>query len=203
MAPEPKPSEVAIVPKTFGQKMSNIWYHYKWAIVVGFLVAVLLTVCTVQCARRVDADLKIIIYGHQYIDDTGIEQLAEKYVDDINKDGKKKVEIINCSYNASTGSVQYSSSFRQKMTCMITAENSALLYICDRSGYDDYMSHFADLFLGEPVELNETFYGVSETLPEGLLICCRNADNPNMKKDKHINEYFENSQRIYKALTEK
>ncbi len=203
IAPEPKPSETEIVPKTFSEKVQNYWYHYKWVTLIGFFIAVIFTICLVQCVTKVEPDLKIIVYGHTYIDDNGLSDLAEQYVTDLNGDGKVKVEIVNCSFNDGGMDLQYAYTMRQKVTCVLS-EPTSLLFVFDQKGYDDYLANLNTnnaLFEQQPVLLGKTFYTANETLPDGLLIACRNINASKLKKEKGIEKYYAASQKVLKALT--
>ena len=39
---EPKPSDVAIVPKTREEKLSNFWFHHKWHVIALVFITVVL-----------------------------------------------------------------------------------------------------------------------------------------------------------------
>ena len=71
----PKPSEVAIVPKTFGEKVKNIWFHDKWYI-LGFTAVIILIVTMVaQCATKEKFDLQAVIFSYDYIGDEYLEPM--------------------------------------------------------------------------------------------------------------------------------
>ncbi|MBQ8528352.1 MAG: hypothetical protein IJ459_01305 [Clostridia bacterium] len=50
-------------PKTFGEWLSNFWYHYKWHTVVGVVVLALAAVLIGQIATREEYDIGIIYAG--------------------------------------------------------------------------------------------------------------------------------------------
>ena len=61
MAAPPKPSEIAIVPKTPKEKLDNFWFQYKWYVVAVTAITVVLAVLITQCATRTKYDLRWFI----------------------------------------------------------------------------------------------------------------------------------------------
>ncbi|MCQ2449074.1 MAG: hypothetical protein MJ132_02640 [Clostridia bacterium] len=204
MAAEPKPSEIAIVPKTFGEKTANFWYHYKWAVIVGVFVATILTVCVVQCAQKVDPDMKIVLYSLTYADENGVKKAAQPYAADVNKDGKKRVEIVNCSFNEQTENLYYSGTMRQKMNLMLSVEEDTILFICDQAGYENMLEQFSDTFTGEPKKLNEAFYKAAgtENLPPDLMVLCSDISGKRFRKNKTAKQQYKEAQAFLAAYTD-
>lgn len=52
MEAPPKPSEVAIVPKTPKEKWDNFWFQYKWYVVAIMAVTVVLAVLITQWRHK-------------------------------------------------------------------------------------------------------------------------------------------------------
>lgn len=208
----PKPSEVAIVPKTPWEKIKNIWFHDKWYILgVTALIAVIVFM-TVQCATREKFDLKVVVYTYTPVADTSNDLIAEyleQYCGDIDGNGEANIQIINCSFNKEHGDVQYQNTMSQKLQAVLAADADALLFITDEDSYR-YLSGISEdgsIFEGEPLKLGEKFYekcGNSKdslfTLPEGLQISCRNISGKVIEKNKKILEYQEQSHAILSGL---
>ena len=207
----PKPSEVAIVPKTLPEKLKNIWFHDKWIILGALFLTVVVAVMVAQCATREKYDLEVVIFSYEMVGDANNDAIAtylEQYCEDINDDGEVNIQIVNCSYNSKSGDKQYQMTMSQKLTAIIAADAHALLYITDNESYE-YLNNISEsgtLFEGEPMPLGEKFYkectvdDVLSNLPEGLQISCRNVEGKTISKDKKIKEYYEQSQNILKAL---
>ena len=201
---EPKPSEIAIVPKTFGEKTANFWYHYKWAVIVGTFIVLILTFCVVQCASRVEADMKVVLYTLNFTDENSVKKAAQPFTQDVNKDGKKHIETVNCSYNEQSENAYYSGTMRQKLNLMLTVEDDTILFICDQAGYDDLLVQFSDTFTGEPKKLNEAFYKAagSENLPSDLMVLCSNIDSKRFRKNKNVKKQYKEAQAFLAAYTD-
>ncbi|MBR2024275.1 MAG: hypothetical protein IKA02_00530, partial [Clostridia bacterium] len=49
-----------------GNLWDNIWYRYKWAIIIGSILLIIGIILTVQIAQKKDDDLKIVYAGPVY-----------------------------------------------------------------------------------------------------------------------------------------
>lgn len=82
---------------TFGEKVSNFFYHNKWWMGVGSLMLVLFGILTWQMLTMVHPDMIILLlsdndmfYSATY---ENIENMFAEYIEDVNGDGKTVVEI--------------------------------------------------------------------------------------------------------------
>lgn len=208
----PKPSEVAIVPKTPWEKIKNIWFHDKWYI-LGFTALIIAIVfMVVQCATREKYDLKVVVYTYTPVADTSNDLIAEyleQYCGDIDGNGEANIQIINCSFSKENSDRQYQNTMATKLQATLAADADALLFITDDESYE-YLSKISEegsIFEGEPLKLGEKFYekcGDSEeslfALPEGLQISCRNVGGTVIEKNKKILDYQEQSHAILDGI---
>lgn len=203
--PEPKPSEIDSEPKTFKGKLSNIWYHFKWAIISVALAAVVISVCIAQCASRTDYDMKIVVYSESaYIPDE-LNNLMAEYIEkicpDINGNGKTDIQVINCSYSDKSTDAQNQILAKTKLQTSLAAEDSAFIYITDEKGLD-YLNQIAEgVFHGESVKLDGDFYDYCNKndlmkLPDGLYISCREIEGAAIGKSKNAKKIFDASQEV-------
>ena len=207
--PEPKPSEIDSEPKTFKGKLSNIWYHFKWAIISVALAAVVISVCIAQCASRTDYDMKIVVYSEStYIPDE-LNNLMAEYIEkicpDINGNGKTDIQVINCSYSEKSTDAQNKMLAKTKLQTSLAAEDSALIYITDEKGLD-YLNQIAEgVFHGESVKLGGDFYDYCNKndlmkLPDGLYISCREIEGAAIGKSKNAKKIFDASQEVMEKI---
>lgn len=207
--PEPKPSEIDSEPKTFKGKLSNIWYHFKWAIISVALAAVVISVCIAQCASRTDYDMKIVVYSEStYIPDE-LNNLMAEYIEkicpDINGNGKTDIQVINCSYSDKSTDAQKQVLSKTKLQTSLAAEDSAFIYITDKKGLD-YLNQIAEgVFHGESVELDKDFYDYCNKndlmkLPDGLYISCREIEGAAIGKTKNAKKIFDASQEVMEKI---
>lgn len=211
MQAPPKPSEIAIVPKTPLEKLKNIWFHDKWYILGGLFAAVVIAVMVAQCATREKYDLKAVIFTYEIVAESNCEPIAEyleQYCEDIDGDGEVNIQVINCSYNKGSNDMQYQNSMSQKLTAILAADADALLFITDDESYEylNGVSKDNKVFEGDPVKLGEKFYEectVEDALshiPENLQISCRAVSGKTIEKDDNIKEYYEQSQKILEGI---
>lgn len=208
----PKPSEVAILPKTPKEKFANFWFHYKIHVIVIAFITVVLSVLITQCSNRVNYDSEIVYFSYTPILDSQLNNIAdyfEQYATDINGDGEVNVQIINCSFSNDKQNIQYRNVQLQKMQSLMVADEKAMLYITDIDsiGYFDKLSETGGFFVNDPVLLGENFYKATKTedfgeLPEGLQISCRRISNTTLKDDGKAKTSFEAAQKILEQIKE-
>lgn len=83
-------------------RAANIWYHYKWHIIISLFFAAVLFVGISQIATRERYDFSVMYSGPTVIADENAESLADALSDviknDVNGDGKTKVKIYSFAY---------------------------------------------------------------------------------------------------------
>ena len=207
----PKPSEVAIVPKTPKEKWDNFWFQYKWHVTAIVAVTVILAVLITQCATRTKYDLEVVYFTYTAALDEQTDKIAEyieKYASDINGDGAVNVQVINCSFTDNSGNVQYKNTMLTKLQSLIAGDQDALLYITDEKSYK-YLSGISDgegIFEGEPLKFGEDFYSFTKTdtfgnLPEGLGISCRRVSDTVLENKKNVDTVYKESLSIIEKIS--
>ena len=211
----PKPSEIYTAPLSFSEKLQNIWYHNKLAIVIVSIFVALIAFLCVQCATRPVYDATIVVFTYRITGDVNCDRMGEylkPYCKDLNGDGEINISVINCSIEESQGNSEHSFTTRQRLTTVISGEPSALLFITDDSSYKHLLSRTDDFvfFEGEPIEFNDDFYDFCKaadnlyTTPAGLQISCRTIDeNATIASDENIDIYYDQAQSILNGLKEK
>lgn len=205
----PKPSEIAIVPKTPKEKWDNFWFQYKWFVFAAVASFIVLSVLIAQCASRVEPDLEIVYFTYTPILDEQVGQVAEYFegkTKDINGDGEVNVQVVNCSTSA-TGDMQYRNSILQKLQAVIAADEKALLFITDSKSIEYFKNFGKDvhIFEGEPISFGEDFYTATEhkdfgPLPEGLTISIRRVSDTLLEENKNVGKYYKESLRLIEEI---
>lgn len=210
--PQPKPSEIAIVPKTPKEKAANFWFHYKWVVLGLAAVTVAIAVLITQCAGRTSYDMKVVISCYTPLTDAETERIAaylEPFCQDLNGDGETHLQVINCSYSKSNDNSQYQYTMATRLQAILAADADALLFLTDKDAYD-YLNTLADgnLFEAEPYLLGEAFYKACDDdeslvkLPEGLQLSCRNIGGMAIEKNPETKKFYRAAQKILKAVRE-
>jgi hypothetical protein len=207
----PKPSEVAIVPKTFKEKWDNFWFQYRLRVVAVVFIVAVFVVCIAQCVSKPNYDIKMVYFSYTPVLDDQlilVEDYFNEIIPDINGDGEVLVQVINCSFSNTDSNVQYRNNILMKMQSTIVAEYDTMLYITDKESvkYFEGLSVDLDIFEAEPLEFNEDFYKKTvlngKELPEGLGISCRKINDTVIEKYKDSEKYHLESMKILEKLKE-
>lgn len=132
-------------PMTPKDKLQNIWYHYKWAILGGAFGLFVLIVLTVQAVTRDEADYYVCMGAMTYIPDAVVEQMEQALAahgTDLNGDGQVLVTIQNLNVSledstltgTGTGMMQTGMVNRQAIFAHIAARDMNI-YIFDPEYY--------------------------------------------------------------------
>lgn len=210
ITPEPKPSEVAYVPKTFTEKTSNFWFQYKGAVIAIVITVILLAVLITQCASRVENDLEILYFTYTPTLDAQTKKMAEyfeKYTPDVNGDGEVNVAVLNCSLSKDSRDVQYRNTILTKVQTVLVGNEKSLLLIADPESvkYFDAIEIEGGPFEGEPMALGEDFYSAIkveglEDLPQEYSLYLRRVSGTVLGKNKNIEKYFNASKKLLEEL---
>lgn len=205
----PKPSEQATELVTFGQKLSNFWFHNKWQTlgIAAALVALVLLVS--QCAARTNFDIQVVYFSYTPVIDQQTELVAdylETIADDVNGDGEVHIQVINCSVPDNGVSTRYSTTVLSKMQSLIAGEEKAMLFITDQKSIEYFKNDtIKELFSDDPVLFGKDFYQKTrlegfDALPDGLQISCRRVAGTIIDKKPHVAAIYKESQEILKKI---
>lgn len=133
-----------------GEWFENLWYHYKWLIIFGGLIALLLVMSLTQCIATKDPDVNILHVGPMYISPESGEQLKSSIAslsDDYNGDGNKRVDLLDITVVASSDEVSagdmlgydQASNALQRFQTEIRAGDS-VIYLLDKRYFDMCMA---------------------------------------------------------------
>lgn len=210
----PKPSEVYSAPLSFSEKIKNLWYHDKLAIIIVSILVICIAFLVAQCATKTKYDATVVVFTYSITGESNCAKMGEylkPYCKDINNDGEVNINVINCSLEQSQGNTEHSYTVRTKASTLIASEAGALLFITDDESYK-YLSSLSkdiSLFEGEPLKFDEEFYEFCSQddqfypTPEGLQISCRTIEGTTISSDKNIDTYYSQAQTILNGLKEK
>ncbi len=206
METEPKPSDVAIVPKTFKEKVINYWYHFGKLTIVSVLIFIFMSVAVVQCINKPKIDLYVIYFTYTPVTDDVTENIGKylsKYCKDVNNDGESNVTVVNCSCNKNSNN----STVLTKMQAMIAADSNALLFITDDESikyFDNLKSNNKEFFEKNSIKLSESFYKDADididNLKNTLSLRIRDIGDTLIEKESDSKKYYEASKEIFNAM---
>lgn len=128
---------------TFKQKLSNYWYYYKWHIIFGIFLLILLVITFVQCAQKKTPDLSIAYAGYDYVATDEFQDDMSAFIGDMNGDGTEYVFCNNLVIPSDVKSEQ-DLTISQKLMLMFV-DKETRLYIMERDLYELYSESFEDL----------------------------------------------------------
>lgn len=156
------------------------WFYYKWhIIIIGMLISAI-TICTIQCASRVQPDYYVVFYSDSYVLDEGLDIMASeigKSYDDRNEDDKLKIQAVNCTFSDDAGT-QMRANANQKAVLQVQS-SEACIWVLDEEGAKIYYeSGDLDIFAKDErlpdynnfaINIKDTtiYDNVKEIIPEG------------------------------------
>ncbi len=136
-------------PMTFSKKMENIWYHYKYVILIGLAAFIMLAVALTQFLTKTSPDIFVYHVSREGLTAVSKENfmLSMELVagTDYNGDGKVKVDLKEDIY---TGDVVTASPNALNTTEAFNLElalGDCVVYIMDRSFYNGNRDYMMDL----------------------------------------------------------
>lgn len=210
IAPPPKPSEEELIPKTFGEKLKNFWFHYKLQTIGILALALVLGIGISQCVARPDYDAKVIIYTNSYFTPSGLtvfEDYIKQYTSDVNGDGEINVQVIDCSYNKDgTYDNDYVNSLASKLQALIATDGEVQLFITDDIKREqlENISENIEHFFVDSAPVDDSIFKIAdqkgETVPKGLTIGRRVVKGTLVENVKNIENYTKNAADILNKI---
>lgn len=207
LEPQPKPSEIAIAPKTFKEKLSNFWYHFKVHTIIISFVVVTIALCITQCANRPKYDLEVLYFAHKTAIDAqtqAIGEYFEKFAEDVNGDGQVNVKVINCSLSDSEKDPSRFTVF-SKVQAVLAAEETVSVYIVDTKAIEYFENAFeVSIFKEQPTRLGDSFYKQTAVgglkLPEDLSVGVRVINGTTFEKSEEAIEANKMGEKVIEKI---
>lgn len=84
----------------------NVWYHYKWLILIVLVLASVIIVSVTQILQKGDPDIHVLFIGQNYITAEGrneAEESLNKVSTDYNGDGKLSMDLVELTVTTIPG----------------------------------------------------------------------------------------------------
>lgn len=213
---------------SFREWIENIWYHYKWMIIFGGMLAAFIIISVVQLVATKDPDVNILHVGPMYISPAAAENIEATlgdFADDINDDGDIAVNILDITVNKvgtdEIDPVNYDEQNKalQRFQTEIRA-GDAVIYILDEEYFDicvteglltpldeiiddAYMPEKTVDGYGIPVTELDSFKleGLSN-VPETAILCLRRSPDKDPIKYGRTMEVWEANRNTFIKLVE-
>lgn len=138
-------------PVTLSEKVSNFWFHYKWATIGTLVAAIIVISFTIQALNTVKYDTTVLLCTHAFYSEDTILEVSDKladYVSDINENGKIDVGVFQANYRPSgeeenfTG---YQNSLMSRImveiasgeNCIFIVDDEMLTSLCEKGVFAD------------------------------------------------------------------
>ncbi|MBE6779181.1 MAG: hypothetical protein E7541_07350 [Ruminococcaceae bacterium] len=161
---ELKKSETAAAPRTFGERWQNYWYHHKWSTIAGIFVLAVVLLFTAQMLSRNDPDYTILVAtaDHDVYTLVPLENMLERYGDDLDGDGEVEVRLVACHLGASeyTTVQDQTMNFQILQTHLVSGD--VMLFAFEKEYFGWFMGEMSQSGQGFLTPLGVTGAGVSE-----------------------------------------
>jgi hypothetical protein len=216
------------IKQSFVSRLSNIWYHYKWAIIIALGFVVALSVAFVQSVTKVAPDAAMLYAGTQGITATEYDkfksetnQLLSK---DYNGDGVKNIDIVQIifyMFSSEDGEIKsfYNPSEQVAMKQRFDIElatGHCVIYILDKALYNGikdmilpleealgYVPEYSeDGYCIELSDLPAFYHSAFSSIPDDNVICVRRIrkNSPLGKDDDTV--FYNNCISVFKDIVE-
>lgn len=166
---------------TLKEKWKHIWLYYKWYILAGAVLVLLLANHIAEVSSRAEPDYEVAIVTGGYVTEGTRQQLAETLAElwpDTDGDGQVKINVNFYQYDAETaqatdpaafmaGAVQLAADFEMRMSVCFLSDNPELLLD------NDVLESYGPIEESALTELTElagfALVGYRNSAPVGLL----------------------------------
>ena len=131
---------------TFKEKLAHFWNYYKIHTIVTLVILGLIGVTVYQIASNEEYDLEIEFYGTRMVSEeqaAALEEYLKDYVDDIDGDGEKTVNVVRTGSLSEMGAPGYGN---MKFTAELAA-GQYNIYILNEEMYNAFSSNDDGMFI--------------------------------------------------------
>ncbi len=201
----------------------NIWYHYKWVIIIGGVVVLFLIVSLGQLFSNSEPDVNILHVGPMYISVDAAEDIEKTVAtlsDDYNGDGEINTYLLDITINkvsddASDPAVQqYNSEGYTRFQTEIRAGDAIIYFlrqeyfdICVQEGILTFFEDIIDdAYMPENViegcgvkfsELDASKLPGFSAIPENAILCIRQSPNDDEINYGRTEEEWQGNKRTF------
>ena len=136
-------------------KLANLWYYYKFYILIGVVALLALAVGINSCVNRREYDVNVLFATHGYSDSfyqsSELVDLFDEYATDANGDGLANTQFITINYGTTLQEANSANATRSANL----ASGKALLFLLDEQNYNELK---AGGFLQDISDLGDSEY---------------------------------------------
>ena len=130
---------------SFAKWIENVWYHYKWTIVLGGIIVIFLVIALVQLFRNEEPDINIMHVGPMYISPADSDEIGKTLATmgyDCNGDDEVNMNLLDITvdkFSNETGDVQVNYDENNKGLMRFQTEiraGDARIYLLDQPYFE-------------------------------------------------------------------
>ena len=210
----------------FGEWCENLWYRYKWLIIILALIVVFLIIAAVQWLSADDPDITVLFVGPEYLTTESRSKLytsMEKFAADIDGDGKVTTDILDITlkraYDISDPDYYVTYDQNNEALKRFEAEirvGDALIYILDRTYFDKcvelgVLAKLSDVLGAEPEnsvggcgfvfgDLDVSTLPGFDAIPKDMIICLRRSPDEDVIDYGRKTDFWENNRKAFASM---
>ena len=130
-------------------RLENFWFYHKWKVLTVFLIICAFAVAIHSCLKKESVDLYVLYMVSGAYSNDQMDQLCEKleiYIDDIDGDGEKRVQVITISFSEVLGRTDQTQESALARLVSHVASGPALFYVFDDANYEALKNTETDVF---------------------------------------------------------
>ncbi len=186
----------------FKKRLENFWYYYRWALLGGIFVIVVLCFTISECAKRIPEDLTVSYYSESAISQETVSRMQTLFgasVEDLDGDMQRYVSVSPISGKIDEMSEQ-AMAVQQKFQVELAA-GAAGAFVFDQ-GYYDRMMNFYPEIIEKSVDMtqNAELKELLKLGDEPLYYIVRTLYANEQEKEKNI-QLHDNACKVYDVIT--
>lgn len=152
--------------------VENFFYHYKYHVLGGIFIVVLLLSVFKSCADKKVIDLKMVYFSDKYLATENIDAFEKSLRDndmikDIDGDGETQFFMDNILYDFDVDGNTDEAMLNKVLTIAYAGDHTLMLV--HKYGLEDYDGSFEDL-TSVVRDTDDVFYGPETKFPTGISV---------------------------------
>lgn len=185
----------------FKKRLENFWYYYRWALIGGIFLIVVLCFTISECAKRIPEDLTISYYSESVISQEVVSRMQTIFgasVEDLDGDMQRYVSLSPISGKMDEMSEQ-AMAVQQKFQVELAA-GTATAFVFDQGYYERMMNLYPEtveksIDMTQNAELKELLQLGDE--PVYYVVRALYANEQGKEKNEQLHE---NALRVYDVI---
>ncbi len=136
-------------PRTFKSRCIDFWFYHKWHLLVGILILFMAVMGVHSCFNKDNVDvyvLYMITGSYSENSNAALARKLEKYIDDVNGDGEKRVQVITVSFSEVLERTDRAQETTLSKMIGQVASGPALFYVMDDENFEALLQAKTEIF---------------------------------------------------------